>query len=29
MVAKGGILADVRSLLDPAALREDIVYWSL
>jgi len=29
MVAKDGILADVRSLLDPAALREDIVYWSL
>jgi UDP-N-acetyl-D-glucosamine/UDP-N-acetyl-D-galactosamine dehydrogenase len=29
MVAKGGILADVRSLLDPATLREDIVYWSL
>ena len=29
MVAKGGILADVRSVLDPATLREDIVYWSL
>jgi UDP-N-acetyl-D-galactosamine dehydrogenase len=29
MVAKGGIIADVRSLLDPAMLREDIVYWSL
>jgi UDP-N-acetyl-D-galactosamine dehydrogenase len=29
MVAKGGIIADVRSLLDPATLRGDIVYWSL
>ncbi len=29
MVAEGGILADVRSLLDPASLRPDIAYWSL
>jgi UDP-N-acetyl-D-galactosamine dehydrogenase len=29
MVAPGGIVADVKSLLDPAVLREDIVYWSL
>ena len=28
-IAEGGILADVRSLLDPAKLRHDIVYWSL
>ena len=29
MVADGGIVADVRSLLDPASLRPDIRYWSL
>jgi UDP-N-acetyl-D-galactosamine dehydrogenase len=29
MVSKGGIVADVRSLLDAARLRPDIVYWSL
>jgi UDP-N-acetyl-D-galactosamine dehydrogenase len=29
MVAEGGIVADVRSLLDPASLRSDIRYWSL
>ena len=29
MVADGGIVADVRSLLDPASLRSDIRYWSL
>jgi UDP-N-acetyl-D-galactosamine dehydrogenase len=29
MLANGGILADVRSLIDPASLRSDIVYWSL
>ncbi|HLO21618.1 MAG TPA: nucleotide sugar dehydrogenase [Sphingomicrobium sp.] len=29
MMAKGGIVADVRSLLDPATLREDLRYWSL
>ncbi len=29
MVSEGGIVADVRSLLDPAALRPDIRYWSL
>jgi UDP-N-acetyl-D-galactosamine dehydrogenase len=29
MVLKGGIVADVRSLLDAARLRPDIVYWSL
>jgi UDP-N-acetyl-D-galactosamine dehydrogenase len=29
MVAKGGIIADVRSLLDPKSLRSDIRYWSL
>jgi UDP-N-acetyl-D-galactosamine dehydrogenase len=29
MVAEGGIVADVRSLLDPATLRPDIRYWSL
>jgi UDP-N-acetyl-D-galactosamine dehydrogenase len=29
MVAEGGIVADVRSLLDPASLRPDISYWSL
>ena len=29
MVASGGILADVRSLLDPAGIRPDIAYWSL
>lgn len=29
MVAQGGVVADVRSLLDPATLREDLVYWSL
>jgi UDP-N-acetyl-D-galactosamine dehydrogenase len=28
-VSQGGIIADVRSLLDPASLRDDIVYWSL
>ena len=29
MVAEGGIIADVRSLLDPLSLRADIRYWSL
>jgi len=29
MVGEGGIVADVRSLLDPSNLRSDIVYWSL
>jgi UDP-N-acetyl-D-galactosamine dehydrogenase len=29
MVGEGGIVADVRSLLDPASLRSDIRYWSL
>jgi UDP-N-acetyl-D-glucosamine/UDP-N-acetyl-D-galactosamine dehydrogenase len=29
MVAQGGIVADVRSLLDPGTLRPDIHYWSL
>ena len=29
MVGKGGIVADVRSLLDPSTLRPDIAYWSL
>ena len=29
MVAEGGTVADVRSLLDPATLRPDIRYWSL
>jgi len=29
MVAEGGIIADVRSLLDPESLRSDIRYWSL
>ncbi len=29
MMAQGGVVADVRSLLDPKSLREDIVYWSL
>jgi UDP-N-acetyl-D-galactosamine dehydrogenase len=29
LVAEGGIVADVRSLLDPASLRSDIRYWSL
>jgi UDP-N-acetyl-D-galactosamine dehydrogenase len=29
MVAQGGIVADVRSLLDPATLRPDVRYWSL
>jgi UDP-N-acetyl-D-galactosamine dehydrogenase len=29
MVAEGGIVVDVRSLLDPASLRSDIGYWSL
>ena len=29
MVAEGGVVADVKSLLDPAALRADILYWSL
>ena len=28
-VSTGGIIADVRSALDPGTLREDIVYWSL
>ncbi len=28
-VSQGGIIADVRSLLDPESLRDDIVYWSL
>ena len=29
MMAQGGVVADVRSLLEPKSLREDIVYWSL
>lgn len=29
MVAEGGVIVDVRSLLDPASLRPDISYWSL
>ncbi len=29
MLAQGGVLADVRSLIDPKLLRDDIVYWSL
>ncbi|HEX5258054.1 MAG TPA: nucleotide sugar dehydrogenase [Sphingomicrobium sp.] len=29
MIDRGGILADVRSKIDPAKLRPDIVYWSL
>lgn len=29
MIGKGGIIADVRSLLDPSTLRPDIAYWSL
>jgi UDP-N-acetyl-D-galactosamine dehydrogenase len=29
MVGEGGIIADVRSLLDPSTLRSDISYWSL
>jgi UDP-N-acetyl-D-galactosamine dehydrogenase len=29
MVAEDGILADVRSRLDPTKLRSDIIYWSL
>jgi UDP-N-acetyl-D-galactosamine dehydrogenase len=29
MVAEGGVVADIRSLLDPADLRPDIRYWSL
>jgi len=29
MVAEGGIVVDVRSLLDPATLRADVRYWSL
>ena len=29
MLSEGGIVADVRSLLDPAALRPDVLYWSL
>ena len=29
MMAQGGIVADVRSLLDPATLRADLLYWSL
>jgi UDP-N-acetyl-D-galactosamine dehydrogenase len=29
MVADGGVIADVRSLLDPASVRSDIRYWSL
>jgi UDP-N-acetyl-D-galactosamine dehydrogenase len=29
MVAENGIVADVRSLLEPATLRSDIRYWSL
>ncbi len=28
-ISQGGIIADVRSLLDPDSLRDDIVYWSL
>jgi hypothetical protein len=29
MVANGGAIADVRSLIDPGTLRGDIAYWSL
>ena len=29
MIAEGGVIVDVRSLLDPASLRPDITYWSL
>jgi hypothetical protein len=29
MVAEDGIVADVRSKLDPTKLRSDIIYWSL
>jgi UDP-N-acetyl-D-glucosamine/UDP-N-acetyl-D-galactosamine dehydrogenase len=29
MIARGGVVADVRSRIDPATLRGDIVYWSL
>jgi len=29
MVRDGGVLADVKSKMDPAALRSDITYWSL
>jgi UDP-N-acetyl-D-glucosamine/UDP-N-acetyl-D-galactosamine dehydrogenase len=29
MIAEGGVVADVRSLLDPKSLRDDLVYWSL
>jgi hypothetical protein len=29
MVGDKGIIADVRSLLDPSTLRPDIAYWSL
>jgi UDP-N-acetyl-D-galactosamine dehydrogenase len=29
LVAENGIVADVRSLLDPATLRSDVSYWSL
>ncbi len=29
MMAEGGVVADVRSLLDPKSLRHDLVYWSL
>jgi UDP-N-acetyl-D-glucosamine/UDP-N-acetyl-D-galactosamine dehydrogenase len=29
MIAHGGVIADVRSRIDPATLRADIVYWSL
>jgi UDP-N-acetyl-D-galactosamine dehydrogenase len=29
MIGEGGLLVDVRSKIDPAALRPDIAYWSL
>jgi UDP-N-acetyl-D-glucosamine/UDP-N-acetyl-D-galactosamine dehydrogenase len=29
LVGEGGIIVDVRSLLDPSTLRDDISYWSL
>ena len=29
MIARGGVVADVRSSIDPGKLRPDIVYWSL
>jgi UDP-N-acetyl-D-galactosamine dehydrogenase len=29
MVREGGVVADVKSKMDPAALRGDIIYWSL